>query len=155
MINSFNNEYGFLSNFWTSQITMRNRTYATVEHYFQAMKARTTKDHDNIRLQQTPGMAKHAGRTVEIREDWDNVKIAIMHEALEAKFNIPILRQMLINTQHRTIVEGNKWHDNYWGDCYCERCKDIKGTNVLGLLLMTIRSKLILEHERYKLRNRR
>ena len=41
------------------------------------------------------------------------------------------------------IVERNNWHDNYWGDCVCEKCKAVEGKNNLGKLLMQIRKELI------------
>ncbi len=37
------------------------------------------------------------------------------------------------------IVEYNHWHDNFWGDCLCDRCKHIDGENMLGKMLMAIR----------------
>ena len=37
------------------------------------------------------------------------------------------------------VVHGNWWHDNYWGNCNCDRCKDIKGQNKLGKMLMDLR----------------
>ena len=37
------------------------------------------------------------------------------------------------------IVEGNYWHDNYWGNCTCDKCKNIEGQNKLGKILMKIR----------------
>lgn len=39
----------------------------------------------------------------------------------------------------REIVEGNYWHDNYWGNCTCDKCKNIEGQNKLGKILMKIR----------------
>jgi predicted NAD-dependent protein-ADP-ribosyltransferase YbiA (DUF1768 family) len=43
------------------------------------------------------------------------------------------------------MIEGNWWHDNFWGDCYCNN-KSGKhpeclkpGLNKLGLLLMNLR----------------
>ena len=40
------------------------------------------------------------------------------------------------------LIEGNTWHDNYWGDCSCNRCKSKSGENMLGILLMELRDKL-------------
>ena len=48
----------------------------------------------------------------------------------------------LLSTSNATLVEGNWWHDNFWGDCYCPKCKGIPGANTLGRLLMELRSKL-------------
>ena len=41
------------------------------------------------------------------------------------------------------IVEGNRWHDNKWGKCSCDRCRDKESLNLMGNLLMKIRSEII------------
>ena len=40
------------------------------------------------------------------------------------------------------LIEGNYWHDNYWGNCLCPKCKEIEGQNQLGKILMKVRSTL-------------
>jgi predicted NAD-dependent protein-ADP-ribosyltransferase YbiA (DUF1768 family) len=63
-----------------------------------------------------------------------------MRNGLAYKFaHHPDLRQKLITTKGKTLIEGNFWHDNTWGDCYCENCKDTKGKNLLGRSLMALR----------------
>jgi len=49
---------------------------------------------------------------------------------------------MLLATLDAELIEGNAWHDNFWGDCFCEKCRDIEGLNVLGNILMRIREEL-------------
>jgi len=44
-------------------------------------------------------------------------------------------------------IKRCSWHDNYWGNCYCFKCKDIKGVNKLGEPLMDIRSRLAPEEK--------
>jgi predicted NAD-dependent protein-ADP-ribosyltransferase YbiA (DUF1768 family) len=39
MINKFEGDFAFLSNFFYSPITIEGKRYLTVENYFQAMKA--------------------------------------------------------------------------------------------------------------------
>jgi hypothetical protein len=51
------------------------------------------------------------------------------------------LAAKLVATYPRMLIEGNNWHDNYWGSCRCDVC-GFKGMNVLGVLLMTIRAEL-------------
>ena len=65
-----------------------------------------------------------------------------MYQALWLKFSIPTLREKLLATDNEELVEGNTWHDNTWGECSCERCKDIKGQNRLGKMLMQIREEI-------------
>ena len=62
-----------------------------------------------------------------------------MYEILVEKFTIPELKEKLLATGDEYLEEGNYWHDNYWGNCHCEKCADITGQNKLGILLMKIR----------------
>lgn len=60
-----------------------------------------------------------------------------MRRALEAKFWHPTPEQgFLLRTGEEELVEGNYWHDNFWGACTCIKCKDIPKQNHLGKLLM-------------------
>ena len=78
-----------------------------------------------------------------MRTDWEEVKDQIMYEIVFAKFaQNPDIAKKLVETGKEPIVEGNLWHDNYWGDCKCDRCKDIKGKNMLGKILMVARYEL-------------
>ena len=40
------------------------------------------------------------------------------------------------------LFKKKGWHDNVWGNCECERCKETEGKNLLGKALMEVRSKL-------------
>jgi predicted NAD-dependent protein-ADP-ribosyltransferase YbiA (DUF1768 family) len=53
----------------------------------------------------------------------------------------PILLDRLAATGDAILVEQNHWHDNYYGDCVCDRCKDIPGQNRLGRILMELRKR--------------
>lgn len=67
----------------------------------------------------------------------------IMLELLRLKFTRnPELGKLLIATGDALLEEGNKWHDNFWGDCTCDDCRDIEGENWLGKLLMQVRDEL-------------
>jgi hypothetical protein len=54
------------------------------------------------------------------------------------------LRKKLLATGDATLIEGNYWHDNYWGVCTCENCvsNGIVGRNRLGTLLMKVREEI-------------
>ena len=136
MIDKFENEYAFLSNFYDSPITIGDITYPTVEHYFQAMKTMDIDARRKIAAAATPGQAKRMGRSVNLRPDWEAVKFDIMRAGLVAKFSIPELREKLLATGEERLVEGNWWGDRFWGQCKG------KGLNMLGLLLMEIRTTL-------------
>lgn len=138
-IDSFEGEYFFLSNFSKSSIEYDGITYPTVEHAYQAQK---TLDKD-LRLAvselKTPSESKRFGKSVVLREHWDTIKVGIMVELCEIKFQTSYYKKQLLLTEDATLIEGNTWHDNFWGDCRCEKCKNITGLNYLGRLLMEIR----------------
>lgn len=142
MINRFEGKYSFLSNFYQSTITDGNLMFPTVEHMFQAAKSINLAEYEKIACARTPNEAKYLGRNCTIREDWEEVKEQVMYKALVKKFSIPELQKALLATGDEELIEGNYWHDNTWGDCYCDRCKDIKGQNLLGKLLMQIREEI-------------
>lgn len=137
MIDKFDGDYAFLSNFYPSEITMPDGiTYPSVEHAYQAHKTtdleiRKHMSSDTI----SAAYVKKYGRKLKIREDWDQIKISVMLKALELKFKDRELSDKLKETDPHELVEGNWWGDTFWGVC------DGKGTNWLGTLLMLIRSK--------------
>jgi hypothetical protein len=90
-----------------------------------------------------PGQAKKAGRGVDLRPDWEDLKLGVMAHGLRRKFEHPELRQKLIDTYPHALVEGNYWHDNVWGDCMCPKCVSSAGRNLLGQLLEVLRTHLI------------
>ena len=130
-INKFRDDYYFLSNFYECNITYNGVTYRNNEAAFQAQKdIKRSEEFANL----SPASAKRLGRKVTLRRDWEEVKLDIMYELLKCKFDQnPSLKEKLINTGDRLLVEGNDWHDTYWGVC------NGKGSNHLGKLLMKLR----------------
>jgi ribA/ribD-fused uncharacterized protein len=90
----------------------------------------------------TPGKAKRLGRAITLRTDWETVKYDIMLMGLRLKFCDKELREKLRKTGDEMLVEGNYWHDNIWGDCSCDACKNRPGRNELGKLLMQVRNEI-------------
>jgi N-glycosidase YbiA len=134
VIDSFQGEYRFLSNFWPAVVRFDGMTYPTVEHAYQAAKTMDMKERLRISELATPGLAKKAGKKVKMRSDWgDEVKIIFMRLFLTLKFQDPKLRKKLLQTGTEKLVEGNTWGDTFWGVC------DGKGKNHLGKLLMEVR----------------
>jgi len=136
----FRGEYNFLSNFHSAKVVYESVEYPTVENAYQAAKV------DDIKLREyftksNPVEAKREGKKLSmvglVRPDWDNIKVNIMYGLLKQKFSHPYLKKKL-NEIRGPIIEHNEWHDNFWGSCTCNICKD-KGKNVLGKLLMKIR----------------
>lgn len=143
MIDKFEDKYSFLSNFYYSPFALGDKGYFTVENYFQSMKAADPTEAEKIRLAHTPGQSKRLGRRCKIREDWEELKDEVMYEGVKAKFlQNPALKNKLLNTGNEYLQEGNTWHDNEWGACYCVNCQDIMAKNKLGKILMRVRGEL-------------
>lgn len=145
MIDRFEGGNAFLSNFYELSEKITDEcgiAYPTVEHYFQAAKTNNISMRMAISLMDSPGKAKRAGRNLDLRYDWEEIKVNVMRQALAKKFADPVLAQKLMATEGE-LIEGNTWHDNTWGSCSCERCKNIEGKNILGNLLMELREELL------------
>lgn len=148
-IDSFTDEYEFLSNFYEAPMTFESARYGmvhtrTVEHVYQAEKAISRHAFEYILAARTPALAKKRGKATKMIEGWDTLRYTVMWRALNAKFlQHPDLAKELLNTGQETLIEGNDWHDNVWGDCRCGawRCR-ADGDNSLGILLMELRDNL-------------
>jgi ribA/ribD-fused uncharacterized protein len=139
IISEFKGVYSFLSNFHPSPIFYEGIVFPTNEHFFQAMKTADRDMWGKIARAGTPAHAKKAGRNLALRPDWDRRKVKVMLYGLRMKFMQRGLVEQLLNTGDATLVEGNWWHDNFWGDCNCHNCSAIAGHNMLGKLLMRVR----------------
>lgn len=141
-IDRFDGKYYFLSNFYRFPFSYDSKEWNTVEHCFQAYKSLNEDVREEIRNSDNPGLAKYLGRNVELRPDWDRVKDRLMYELLKQKFSYMPTKQKLLETGDSLLIEGNTWHDNYWGNCVCKKCQRVEGKNMLGRLLMKVRSEL-------------
>lgn len=140
VIDCFFNEYYFLSNFYPSIIDYDGMEYPTVEHAYQAAKTDDPTQREMIKSLVRPGDAKKAGKIVSLRQGWSRIKVDIMYDLVHQKFQrYPDLRAKLLATHPYKLIEGNTWHDNFWGNCTCHRCVKIEGQNRLGFLLMNVR----------------
>ena len=128
-INDFRGEYAFLSNFYPCDID----GYPSVEHAFQALKATNPEVMEYIRTRPTPGEAKRAGRKIQIRAGWNDIRYSIMQVLVFKKFQNEELKQKLLATGEAELIEGNTWNDTFWGVC-----RGV-GENNLGKILMSAR----------------
>lgn len=138
-----NKPYGYFSNFAAYPISLKEKSWATTEHYYQAQKFVGTKYEEEVRQAPTPCAAAEMGRdrNKPLRPDWETVKCKIMKEALYAKFTQHSqLTEWLLQTGDQELIEHTK-NDNYWGDG-----GDGTGLNMLGQLLMSIRELLQSPH---------
>ena len=141
-ITRFVGAYAFLSNFHPSVVYIGdNIAYPTAEHAFQAYKTADMSQRIRIAHLSTPGEAKGAGRRVDLRPDWEQIKKQAMLRVVMAKFtHDPERAAALCATDRAPLMEGNTWHDNYWGDCRCgQQACDPRGLNYLGQILMAAR----------------
>lgn len=136
-------EYGVLSNFANTLLTIDFQTWPTAEHLFQALKF--TGDADNyahrekIRCTYFANAARKLGtdRSVPIRSDWDDVKVKGMLRILRLKaFQHESVVDCLKSTGTALLVEKSPT-DYFWG---CG--KDNSGKNMLGRLWMQVRSEV-------------
>lgn len=135
-ITSFRGQYRFLSNFFPSPIEYQGKIWPTVEHAYQAARTPDRGQREKIRLARTPSIAKRLGRRVDLRPDWNEIRVGIMCDLIKLKFTHPHLRKRLMETGTADLIEGNTWHDNFWGVCQCGKCCQREGLNILGTILM-------------------
>lgn len=140
MIKEFQGEYRWLSNFYPVTIVLDGIEYPSVEHAYMSQKSEDSdwkefcSDTNN-----KPGDVKRASRKIELVENWEEIKVDAMYKCLIQKFNKEPFKTKLLNTGDVYIQEGNTWNDKFWGFCL----KTNVGKNVLGKLIMDIRSSLI------------
>eukprot|EP00439_Symbiodinium_sp_Y106_P015034 s4244_g2.t1 len=140
-VERFQGPYKFLSNFFWSQLDYEGLCYPSVEHAFQAAKLRRNEERLawGFTGSVSFGEAKRLGRQVPLREDWKEIREEVMASCLSAKFSDPSLREKLLRTGNRELIDGHSGSpDLIWG----YHIPSQKGENRLGLLLMDLRSKL-------------
>lgn len=137
IIDSFRDEYYFLSNFYPCKIGFYGLEYKCSEAAYQAQKSGSKLG--KIKFTFANGaQAKKLGKEIYIREDWEKVKLNIMHQIVYEKFiQNTDLGQLLIDTYDAILIEGNQWNDTFWGMC------NGKGENHLGKILMDVRDTLV------------
>lgn len=157
----------FLSNFWTVEIPYRGRQFASVEHAYQWAKF----DENALRLLEVskrdqisellgtskfdfpdvfyssakPGMIKKLAAILAeyslVRDNWDDIRVNRMIELTLRKYSHPSLKEVLVSTGSNYLLEGNDWGDVFWGACVDGG--KYRGRNMLGLILMNVRSKIL------------
>ena len=114
------------------------------EIVYQACKASNFKDRQAILNSKSGYEAKKLAKTIQIRNDWKEIRLNVMETVVRIKFRNPELLKRLKETTPHELIEGNCWHDNYWGNCTCQKCKNIEGENNLGKILMKIREEEVI-----------
>lgn len=161
VIDCFKGEYAFLSNFYPVNILYDGYIWPSVEHLYQGYKTENMELRERILHAPTPAEAKRLGGykvyqgDIVIRKGWPTLKQRYMKIGIDLKFDpivYPELVKKLIATYNKDIREGNTWHDNFWGECICEKCQSnrkVVGQNWLGYFLKEKRKQLMEMSEKY------
>ena len=157
----------FLSNFYHVPISWQSQTFPSVEHAYQFAKfdlsvlssisselkatisdkfdVDTTNLANLFVLEENPKTIKRISDLLKnhnlVRDNWDKYRVEKMIELLIKKFSVEEMRIKLIDTGAAYLVEGNDWDDTFWGAC-TENDK-LRGRNILGIIIMNIRQKII------------
>lgn len=135
-ISSFKGEHAWLSNMQRIEpFFYGHLKFDSVECFYVAMKTTDIVERAKI-SKMKPYEAKKYGRALNLRGDWDEIKLGVMKWGLKKKFSQPKFKDLLLATGNQELIEGNTWGDTFWGVC------NGVGENHLGKLLMEIREQL-------------
>lgn len=135
-IEKFRGYYGFLSNMYECDIVIDGMHFTSAEAAFQSYKPADNKVR-KLFVDISPKKAKTLGKSIDLRDDWDQIRDKVMFYVVREKFRQnPVLRNRLLKTGNEMLIEGNDWGDKYWGVC------DGVGENKLGRILVHIRDKM-------------
>ncbi len=128
----------WFSNMVPDPIYIEGFIWPSVENYYQGSKTTDFSLHANFAIM-TPSEAKNKGRKVNLRPNWEEIKIDVMRKALRVKFTrVNDQGKKLMATGDDTLVELNNWGDTFWG----VDVRSYLGFNILGNLLMDRRAEL-------------
>lgn len=129
--------YGYLNNFKKSPMFIYGLWWKNVESAYQAQKTFVKEEYNAIHRAIHPRDARELGQLVNVRSDWDKIKIPTMYECVLAKFvQNKDFRERLFSTGDEEIAEDSKI-DYFWG-----LGEDGSGQNNLGKILMQVRQVL-------------
>jgi hypothetical protein len=137
MITEFRGQWTKFSNYSHCSIWYEGHIYPSVEHAYQAAKSLNEEERRKIRHLPTANQAKQAGKKIDLRKDWDKVKLQIMEILVREKFSQEPERSILLSSKNEELIEGNWWGDKFWGQSPLGN-----GQNHLGKLLMKIREEM-------------
>ena len=145
--------YGYLSNWYLSEFTIKNITFCSIEQYMMYQKAMLFQDiitEEQILQTSNQGHIKMLGRSVKNYDDiiWNGMRQLIVYEGLVAKFQQnEDLHQKLLHTNDAILAECAV-QDRIWGiglsmtDENRFNISKWRGQNLLGFALMQVRNSL-------------
>jgi len=145
---NLNDEFGAFSNVAEGFPLEINgiKTYG-VETLFQAMKFPKYPDIQKMAIEATNPLTiekqmKQYSKPPFIREDWEEVKVAIMEWCIRVKYVQHLLNlRILISKTHSKPIVASSIKDKFWGAVPLKKNPDyLVGINVLGQMWMKIRN---------------
>lgn len=141
----FRGRYFWLSNEAPSPIKLDSVVYPTVAHAFAASATLDTTLRAQIKeapLEDVRDLLRYAEAPINVRPNWDAVKLDMMGALLKRKFEDPKLLKQLLATEKALLVHSNDNGELWWGVCGAH------GKNMLGRLLMLLREQFAEEAAR-------
>ena len=147
----FNSEHSPLSSFHPAVIEYKEQSYVHIEQGFQHQKAVEMKNEaiaQKILKTTDPRECKALGKLVTTNDHWNDNQDEVMEDLVNLKVQIPNIREFLIKTGDRNLVESTG--DTYWG-CGASfgstRVQENKtiGKNKLGKIWTTCRNQIIAD----------
>jgi ribA/ribD-fused uncharacterized protein len=138
VIPQFRGEFRFLANPYPHTMEWRKIVCPSSEVAYQLSKTDNAEWIKKLLKAKDLRELKAIGHRLPLRPNWDTIKGKVMAQILWKKFSDPKLRASLLATGDADLIEGNTWNDTFWG-------RDIRtgeGQNMLGKLLMALRTKL-------------
>lgn len=140
---------GPFSQWFKSDFTINGTKYNCAEQYMMAQKALQFGDDEaykEIMRLKDPSKQKAVGRQVKNFDPnkWNTICRKVVYDANLAKFSDPTLKQYLLDTGNKEIVEASPY-DRIWGiglgtdDPRCLDKTQWQGTNWLGEAIMQVR----------------
>ena len=131
----FKDEYAFLSNMQPCVVEFEGVPYSCVESAYVAAKTLDIEERDLV-SRMNGYQAKKFGKTITLREDWEEIKVGVMFDLVTQKFTRnQELARMLVSTGDVELIEGNTRGDLFWG----VDIRTKEGKNMLGNILTIVR----------------
>lgn len=113
-ITSFTGSFRFLSNFHSCKIVYEGIEYPSSEHAYVAAKTDNPLQKLAISEIANTSDVKRFGITLKLKDNWDLIKISIMKNIVESKFDQnKDLMKLLQETRPYELIEGNNWGDKF------------------------------------------
>ena len=94
-----------LSPYQEAKVKVGELTFPTAEHAYQAAKSLDLKDWKRIQKSPSPGAARQLGEQLQVRPDWEEIRVEVLRHVTYAKFDQnPDLRARLLSNQDKDFT---------------------------------------------------